>query len=50
MGTAEKLKKITSSKNLEDAFLKLTGHEIRREEVSGTDLMWQHMQRRFGRR
>jgi ABC-2 type transport system ATP-binding protein len=36
-GTAESLKSKTNSKSLEDAFLSLTGHEIRNEEVGAID-------------
>ena len=36
-GSAAKLKKETKTKNLEDAFLKLTGHVIRDEEASAAD-------------
>jgi ABC-2 type transport system ATP-binding protein len=38
-GTAEELKAKTGKDSLEDAFLELTGHAIREEEVSGTDRM-----------
>lgn len=39
IGTAEKLKKDTKTKNLEDAFIKLTGHAIRDEESTpGEDM------------
>ncbi len=41
-GTAESLKSKTKSKNLEEAFLSLTGHEIRNEEAGSTDSMRQH--------
>lgn len=41
-GTVNKLLELTKTKNLEDAFLNLTGHEIRDEEVSGLDRMRQH--------
>lgn len=37
MGTATDLKKKTKTTSLEDAFLSLTGHQIREEEVSGVD-------------
>lgn len=36
-GTAEKLKKLTKTKSLEEAFLKLTGHSVREESSSGVD-------------
>lgn len=36
-GTAQKLKKETSSETLEDAFLKLTGKQIREEGAKGID-------------
>ncbi len=38
-GTAEELKAKTGKGSLEDAFLELTGHAIREEEISGTDRM-----------
>ena len=47
-GTAESLKSQTKSKSLEDAFLKLTGHAIRNEEVGAVDRLrsrhggWRH--------
>ena len=41
LGTSNQLKKQTQTKNLEDAFLKLTGNSIREEEVSGVDRMRQ---------
>lgn len=37
IGTAEELKKETSSNSLEEAFLKLTGKKIREEEASSLD-------------
>ncbi|HSW89365.1 MAG TPA: ATP-binding cassette domain-containing protein [Patescibacteria group bacterium] len=36
-GTADELKTQTKTKSLEDAFLQLTGHEIRDEKASGLD-------------
>lgn len=36
-GTAESLKQETNTKSLEEAFLSLTGHEIRDEAVNGVD-------------
>ncbi len=48
-GTAKELKKKTKAKNLEDAFLKLTGHEIRDESASGLDHLRSHA-RAWGRR
>ncbi len=39
MGSPQDLLRQTSSDNLEDAFLKLTGHEIREEQASGVDQM-----------
>lgn len=48
IGTAEELKKKTDTKTLEDAFLKLTGHEIREEEAGGIDRM-RMMRRMHGR-
>lgn len=47
-GTAEKLKEETGTKSLEEAFLKLTGHEIRDEEASGLDRMRMHRKGRHG--
>ena len=38
-GTLEELKTKTGTKSLEEAFLKLTGRDIREEEVSKTDVM-----------
>ena len=38
-GTAEKLKEETNSETLEDAFLKLTGKQIREEGAKGVDKM-----------
>jgi ABC-2 type transport system ATP-binding protein len=48
-GSANELKKRTKTDNLEDAFLKLTGHAIRDEEASGTDHMRMHRQMWRGR-
>lgn len=36
-GTAKQLREQTKTKSLEEAFLSLTGHEIRDEDASGTD-------------
>jgi ABC-2 type transport system ATP-binding protein len=41
-GTAEELKGKTNSKSLEDAFLSLTGHAIRNEEVGAVDRLRAH--------
>ena len=41
-GTPDKLKVKTKTDSLEAAFLKLTGHQIREEEVSGVDRLRQH--------
>ena len=38
-GTMEELKKQTDTNSLEEAFLKLTGRDIREEEASKTDIM-----------
>jgi len=38
-GTAAELRKITKTKSLEEAFLKLTGHSLRHESSSSADLM-----------
>ena len=40
--TVKELIKGNQSQNLEEAFLKLTGHEIREEEASGLDQMRLH--------
>ncbi|MEI6849854.1 MAG: ATP-binding cassette domain-containing protein [archaeon] len=48
VGSGKELKKFTKTKNLEDAFLKLTGHIIR-EESSSSDTSRQHA-RLWGRR
>jgi ABC-2 type transport system ATP-binding protein len=42
-GTPEKLIQDTKTNNLEEAFLKLTGHAIREEEVNGVDRMRMRM-------
>ena len=42
IGTADQLKKETKKDNLEDAFLKLTGHGIRDEDASAADGFRQH--------
>ncbi len=47
-GSAQELEQKTSTSNLEDAFLALTGKDIRVQEVSGTDRMRQN--RRIWRR
>ena len=44
VGSSEELKKMTKSKSLEEAFLKITGHEIREEKASPND----NLRRRFG--
>jgi ABC-2 type transport system ATP-binding protein len=44
-GTAEELKAMTKTASLEDAFISLTGKQIREEEVSGADRM--RMRRRM---
>jgi ABC-2 type transport system ATP-binding protein len=41
MGSGEELKRDTGSASLEEAFLKLTGHEIRSEEASPVDQLRQ---------
>jgi ABC-2 type transport system ATP-binding protein len=43
LGTSQELKKATKSKSLEEAFLKITGHDIREEKASARDRM------RYGR-
>jgi ABC-2 type transport system ATP-binding protein len=48
-GTSQELKQQTQSENLEDAFLKLTGKQIREEEASGLDHMRRFMKARGGR-
>jgi len=45
IGTAKELKKITKTKTLEDAFLKLTGKNIREENATAKDAM--RMRRRM---
>lgn len=46
-GTVSELKKTTKTKSLEEAFLSLTGHEIREEEATGIDqLRMRHRMRR----
>ena len=47
-GTADELKQQTKTDNLEDAFLNLTGRNIREEEVSGADRMRNVFMRRHG--
>ncbi len=47
-GTAEELKKKTNTNSLENAFLNLTGHEIRDEKAGSVDQM--RMNRRMWRR
>ncbi len=49
-GTPEELKKQANAENFEDAFLNLTGHEIRDEEASGADAMRMHRKMWGGRR
>lgn len=49
-GTSKQLKEQTKTDNLEDAFLKLTGSNIRAESASSTDHMRAFMQRRGGLR
>ncbi len=46
LGKAKDLETQTKTKSLEDAFLTLTGHNIREEEANGLDQM--RMRRRFG--
>jgi ABC-2 type transport system ATP-binding protein len=48
-GTALQLKKKAKAKNLEDAFIKLTGHALREEEGNATDRM-RMVRRVWGRR
>lgn len=49
MGTAAELKAKTNAQSLEEAFLKLTGKEIREEEVSPLDRMRIGRQHRRGK-
>jgi len=49
-GTSAELKKKTKTKNLEDAFIKLTGHEIRAEGASGVEKLRSSMRQRGLRR
>jgi ABC-2 type transport system ATP-binding protein len=44
-GSAQELIDKTSSSSLEESFIKLTGREIRDEEVSETDRMREHVMR-----
>jgi ABC-2 type transport system ATP-binding protein len=44
MGTSQELKEQTKTENLEDAFLALTGKQIREQAASATDAMRQHRQ------
>jgi len=44
MGTSEELKKQTGTDSLEEAFLKLTGKQIREQEVTARDSMRTHHQ------
>ena len=48
-GTARELKDQTKTNSLEEAFLQLTGQQIREEEASGLDRM-RGMRRMFGGR
>jgi len=48
-GSPKDLKNKTNAKSLEDAFLALTGHAIRDEEVTGADRMRMHRQAWRGR-
>lgn len=48
-GSAAELKQQTNAPSLEDAFLSLTGKEIREESASGMDQMRAHMRARRGR-
>jgi ABC-2 type transport system ATP-binding protein len=41
-GTSDDLKTLTKTSSLEEAFLSLTGHDIREESVSGSDHMRVH--------
>lgn len=45
-GTLAQIKKKTGAKNLEKAFLKLTGYDIRRQSASSTDRLKNHMRMR----
>lgn len=49
-GTPAELKKKTNTKTLEDAFLNLTGHAIRNEEVGAVEQLRQHRKAWGGRR
>lgn len=49
-GTSSELKKKTKTKNLEDAFLKLTGTSIREEKWGSAEIMRQHSRMWGGRR
>jgi ABC-2 type transport system ATP-binding protein len=41
-GTPEELKRRTETKNLEDAFIKLTGYDLRKDSAGGVDRMRMH--------
>lgn len=49
-GTPESLMKKTKTASLEDAFLSLTGHEIREEEATSRDMMRMHRAMWAGRK
>ncbi len=48
-GTAKQLREETKTKSLEEAFLALTGHQIRDEDASGTDRLREHRKMWRGR-
>ena len=48
-GTVEELLRQTKQGSLEQAFLSLTGREIRDEDASGVDRLRMHQQMRGGR-
>ena len=50
IGTPAEIKKQTNSKTIEEAFLKLTGHQIREETASARDRMRVHRAAWGGRR
>jgi ABC-2 type transport system ATP-binding protein len=41
-GTPSQIKELAKEENLEDAFIKLTGHAIREEDASGVDMLRAH--------
>ncbi len=48
-GTAKQLKEKTKKRNLEDAFIELTGHEIREQEANAIDNLRNMRKMRYGK-